>query len=134
MRRVSIFEIPGHPFFPEQRIPHYEEADVIVFMYAIDDPSSLQMLTEKWILEAIDTIASHRIPVVCVGAKKDLQKDQQVIQRLALENKSPVTLQQGSEMLDGVPVDVPIIECSANDLEQVEFAFNIIFAIVLANE
>ncbi|GBN04172.1 hypothetical protein AVEN_157162-1 [Araneus ventricosus] len=135
MRRVSIFEIPSDPdFLPEERIPNYEEADVIVFMYAIDDPLSLKMLTEKWILEANSTIASHRKPVVFVGAKKDLQEDQQVIQRLALEKKSPLTLQQGRELFDKVPGEAVIVECSANDLELVEFAFNTIFAIVLMNE
>ncbi|GBN72521.1 hypothetical protein AVEN_29639-1 [Araneus ventricosus] len=50
--------------------------------------------------------------------KKYVPDDQQVNERLAVENESPITLQQGSEMFDEVPGDVAIMECSVNDLKQ----------------
>ncbi|GBN31781.1 hypothetical protein AVEN_169562-1 [Araneus ventricosus] len=129
--RAAIFEIPGDPgFFKEQRTPHYKDAKVIVLMYAIDDPLSLELLTDKWLPEAIEMINSNGIPVVLVGNKKDLRDDQQVIERLALDAETPVTYQQGEYLLAYEEVK-DLCEISTNNLEEVNGAFDLIFKFAL---
>ncbi|CAL1286161.1 unnamed protein product [Larinioides sclopetarius] len=134
-KRVSIFEIPGNPdFCPQKRIQHYMDANIIIFMYAIDDPSSFQMLSQKWIVEALFSIALHSIPVVFVATKIDLQNDQQVVKRLALKNQSPVTIQQGIGLLEKIPGFSSIFECSSFDVDLVDLAFDSIFTLLRMNE
>ncbi|KAF8792011.1 uncharacterized protein LOC129968218 [Argiope bruennichi] len=137
-RRAAIFEIPSDMNFPkEQRMPHYENANVIVFMYAIDASASLEMLYEKWLPEAADIIKSNVIPVALVGTKKDLQEDQQVIERLSLQNKKPVSYWEGREFYGKLRSSfngVVFMECSGNDFEEVHDVFDLIFEYSLNGE
>ncbi|GBN55192.1 Rho-related GTP-binding protein RhoC [Araneus ventricosus] len=130
-KRAAIFEIPGDAgFFHEQRPPHYEDAKVIVLMYAIDDPLSLELLTDKWLPEASQMVSSDGIPVVLVGNKKDLRDDQYVIARFDLNDETPVTYEQGEDLLVHERIKY-FAEISTDNLEEVNAAFDLIFSFAL---
>ncbi|GBO26333.1 hypothetical protein AVEN_16261-1 [Araneus ventricosus] len=114
-RDVKIFEILGGPdYFADLLTKEQFNANGIVFMYAINDPSSFQMLTDKWCKGLTDNGCWKLQPTILVGNKRDLREDQQVIQRLALDNQAPVTEEEGN----GIKVANSInefYECSSLD-------------------
>ncbi|GBN31776.1 hypothetical protein AVEN_169559-1 [Araneus ventricosus] len=68
--RAEIFEIPSDVAFKdEQRMQYYTDAKGIIFMYASDNPTSLKLINEKWLPEAIDVINLNKTSVVLVGTK-----------------------------------------------------------------
>ncbi|CAL1283105.1 unnamed protein product [Larinioides sclopetarius] len=127
--RAAIFEIPGGPeFLLEQLEPHFKDANVAVLMYAVDDPSSLEILKSKWLPETIQRINWGEIDVVIVGNKNDLRDDQQVIERLALADQKPVTFEEGENLLNCGEEVKDFMEISSKNLEEVNKAFDRIFS------
>ncbi|GBN49708.1 hypothetical protein AVEN_263054-1 [Araneus ventricosus] len=114
-REVKIFEILGGPDnLVNQLVKDQYDANGIVFMYAIDDPSSFQMITEKW-FETLKNNGCWKFqPTILVGNKRDLREDQQVIQRLARNNQAPVTEEQGKSLAALNEIN-EFYECSSID-------------------
>ncbi|CAL1286162.1 unnamed protein product [Larinioides sclopetarius] len=101
-RHIKIFEIiGGFDNLVDQLTKLHFDANGIVFLYAVDDPPSFQAITDKWMKTLEENRCWTNQPSILVGNKKDLREDRRVIQRLARNNRTPVTRQQGESLVKG---------------------------------
>ena len=98
----------------------YPDSDVIVMCFGIDNPDSLENITEKWQPEVRHFCP--RVPVVLVGNKKDLRQDEQTRRELAKIKKEPVRFEQGREVAESIHA-VAYLECSAKTKDGVREVF-----------
>ncbi|KAI9614051.1 hypothetical protein KEM48_003616 [Puccinia striiformis f. sp. tritici PST-130] len=98
----------------------YPESDVIFICFAIDFPTSLANVTDKWHPEV-----SHfceGVPLILVGTKIDLRKDQRTSDLLAAQGTTPITAQQGQAVAK--EIGATYMECSAKHNIGVKEVFN----------
>lgn len=88
--------------------------------FGIDNPDSLENITEKWQPEVRHFCP--RVPVVLVGNKKDLRNDDFTRRELAKMKKEPVKYEQGCEVSGSINA-VAYLECSAKTKEGVREVF-----------
>ena len=88
--------------------------------FGIDNPDSLENITEKWQPEVRHFCP--RVPVVLVGNKKDLRNDEFTRRELAKMKKEPVRYEQGREVSDTIHA-VAYLECSAKTKDGVREVF-----------
>ena len=88
--------------------------------FGIDNPDSLENITEKWQPEVRHFCP--RVPVVLVGNKKDLRNDDATRRELSKMKKEPVRYEQGREVSDTIHA-VAYLECSAKTKEGVREVF-----------
>ena len=96
------------------------QSDVVVIVCAIDSPESFKT-AEKDLLQKAKTQLPGK-PVIIVGTKTDLRKDEGSIQRLAAKNEHPVTLKEGMKLAKRAGIQ-NYVECSAKELGSVKAVF-----------
>jgi Ras family protein A len=71
---ITIIDTPGRlDYFPIRRCA-YNDADVILMCFALDQPESLQHITDHWINEVDDNTPSS-VPLVLVGNRMDIRDE-----------------------------------------------------------
>ena len=90
------------------------QSDVVVIVCAIDSPESFKTAEKDLIPKAK--------PVIIVGTKTDLRKDEDTIQRLAAKNEHPVTFKEGMKLAKRAGIQ-NYVECSAKELCSVKAVF-----------
>lgn len=88
--------------------------------FGIDNPDSLENITEKWQPEVRHFCP--RVPVVLVGNKKDLRNDEATKKELMKMRQEPVRAEQGRAMADKIGA-YSYLECSAKTKEGVRAVF-----------
>ena len=96
------------------------QSDVVVIVCAIDSPESFKTAEKDLIPKAKTQLPGK--PVIIVGTKTDLRKDEDTIQRLAAKNEHPVTLKEGMKLAKRAGIQ-NYIECSAKELGSVKAVF-----------
>ena len=96
------------------------QSDVVVIVCAIDSPESFKTAEKDLIPKAKTQLPGK--PVIIVGTKTDLRKDEGSIQRLAAKNEHPVTLKEGMKLAKRAGIQ-NYIECSAKELGSVKAVF-----------
>ena len=96
------------------------QCDVVVIVCAIDSPESFKTAEKDLIPKAKTQLPGK--PVIIVGTKTDLRKDEDTIQRLAAKNEHPVTLKEGMKLAKRAGIQ-NYIECSAKELSSVKAVF-----------
>ena len=96
------------------------QSDVVVIVCAIDSPESFKTVEKDLIPKAKTQLPGK--PVIIVGTKTDLRKDEGSIQRLAAKNEHPVTLKEGMKLAKRAGIQ-NYVECSAKELGSVKAVF-----------
>ena len=96
------------------------QSDVVVIVCAIDCPESFKTAEKDLIPKAKTQLPGK--PVIIVGTKTDLRKDEGTIQRLAAKNEHPVTLKEGMKLAKRAGIQ-NYVECSAKELGSVKAVF-----------
>ena len=96
------------------------QSDVVVIVCAIDSPESFKTAEKDLIPKAKTQLPGK--PVIIVGTKTDLRKDEGTIQRLAAKNEHPVTLKEGMKLAKRAGIQ-NYVECSAKELGSVKAVF-----------
>ena len=96
------------------------QSDVVVIVCAIDSPESFKTAEKDLIPKAKTQLPGK--PVIIVGTKTDLRKDEGSIQRLAAKNEHPVTLKEGMKLAKRAGIQ-NYVECSAKELGSVKAVF-----------
>ncbi|CCJ31067.1 unnamed protein product, partial [Pneumocystis jirovecii] len=89
---LALWDTAGQEEYDRLRPLSYPESDVILICFAIDYPPSLENVTDKWYPEV--THFCPDIPIVLVGLKSDLRRNQNAIRLLRAQGLFPVTYQQ----------------------------------------
>ncbi|KAM4741358.1 rho-related GTP-binding protein RhoA-D-like isoform 2-T2 [Anableps anableps] len=89
--------------------------------YSIDNPDSLENISEKWTPEVKHFCPN--IPIILVGNKKDLQNDENTRKDLAKMKQEPVKTEDGKNMAMRISA-FSFLECSAKTKDGVREVFN----------
>ncbi|KNZ58396.1 uncharacterized protein VP01_1937g3 [Puccinia sorghi] len=127
---LALWDTAGQEEYDRLRPLSYPESDVIFICFAIDFPTSLANVTDKWHPEV-----SHfceGVPLILVGTKVkliDLRKDQRTSDLLAAQGTTPITPQQGQAVAKEIGATYMevirlIIQCSAKHNIGVKEVFN----------
>merc|ERR1712186_110654 len=88
----------------------YPQTDVFLVCFSVISSSSFENVKTKWVPE----IQHHapNVPILLVGTKSDLRKDDSTIKQLSSRNQQMVTVESGHKMGKEIGA-VNFLECSA---------------------
>ena len=107
---LGLCDTQGQEEFDRLRPLSYPQTDVFLVCFSIVIPSSYENVREKWIPEILHHCP--KTPFILVGTQCDLREDQNHLKKMAMENMSPVTLEQGEKLAREIRA-VKYVECSA---------------------
>lgn len=90
---LGLWDTAGESDYDRLRPLSYPETDIFLLCFSIVDPTSFENISAKWYPEAMHHCPNT--PVLLVGTKADLQKDQNTKQRLSDERMAPINQEQG---------------------------------------
>jgi small GTP-binding protein len=125
---LALWDTAGQEEYDRLRALSYPEANVLLVCFAIDSPTSLDNVYDKWIPE----ITHHcpDIPFILVGLKTDLRNDLTSLQHLNSKGQFPITYEQGKLMAKKCGA-YKYMECSARNNQGVNDIFNNAISLVI---
>ncbi|NWR82132.1 RHOF protein, partial [Centropus unirufus] len=106
----------GQEDYDRLRPLSYSDANVVLICFDVTNPSSLHNILTKWYPEV--THFCQGIPVLLVGCKTDLRRDQEVLRKLQEGHQEPISYQEGEAMARQIHA-VSYLECSARYQENI---------------
>lgn len=117
---LALWDTAGQEDYDRLRPLSYPDSHVILICFAVDSPDSLDNVQEKWIAEVRHFCPN--LPVILVGCKKDLRRDQRVIEELSRTHQRPVSSEEGMAVAQKIGAK-HYLECSARSGEGVREVF-----------
>eukprot|EP00055_Hartaetosiga_balthica_P017205 m.113632 g.113632 ORF g.113632 m.113632 type:complete len:193 (-) comp9268_c0_seq1:3149-3727(-) len=117
---LALWDTAGQEDYDRLRPLAYPETHVLVICYSVDNPDSLENVTEKWFPEVIHFCPG--VPIILVGNKSDLRNDEETIARLQTLSQSPVPYADGAKVAEEIGA-FKFLECSAKSGENVRALF-----------
>ncbi|QSL65113.1 hypothetical protein MERGE_002418 [Pneumocystis wakefieldiae] len=127
---LALWDTAGQEEYDRLRPLSYPESDVILICFAIDYPSSLENVTDKWYPEV--THFCPNIPIVLVGLKSDLRKNRNAIGLLRSQGLNPVTYQQAVSVAEEIKSQY--LECSSKENVGVKEVFDLAISLAISNK
>ncbi|KAL7006068.1 RHO4 protein [Cystobasidiomycetes sp. EMM_F5] len=119
---LALWDTAGQEDYDRLRPLSYPECNVLLICFAVDYPTSLENVTEKWFPE-VDHFCPG-VPIVLVGTKTDLRQDQRTRDLLRAQGRdSAVTAQEAT--LVAQKIGARYVECSAKTGQGVKQVFDI---------
>jgi len=118
---LALWDTAGQEEYDRLRPLSYPESDVILIVFSIDFPTSLANVKDKWFPEVAHFCEG--IPLLLVGTKIDLRRDDQTRRMLAAQGQVPITADAGAAVAR--EIGARYIECSAKTGEGVQDVFNL---------
>ncbi|KAI6019692.1 P-loop containing nucleoside triphosphate hydrolase protein [Pisolithus orientalis] len=109
--QLALWDTAGQEEYDRLRPLSYPESDVILIVFSVDFPVSLGNVQDKWYPEVAHFCEGT--PLILVGTKIDLRREDQTRRMLAAQGQAPVTAEQGS------------VQCSAKTGVGVQDVFNL---------
>ncbi|KAG4301009.1 hypothetical protein PCK1_002708 [Pneumocystis canis] len=126
---LALWDTAGQEEYDRLRPLSYPESDVVLICFAIDYPTSLENVTDKWYPEV--THFCPNIPIVLVGLKSDLRRNRNAIELLKAQGLTPVTYQQAIAVADEIKAQY--LECSSKENIGVKEVFNLAISLAIGN-
>lgn len=118
---LALWDTAGQEEYDRLRPLSYPESDVILIVFSIDFPVSLGNVQDKWYPEVAHFCEGT--PLILVGTKIDLRREDQTRRMLAAQGQAPVTAEQGAAVAK--EIGAKYIECSAKTGVGVQDVFNL---------
>jgi len=128
---LALWDTAGQEDYDRLRPLSYPDTNVILMCFSIDQPDSLENISEKWHPEV--THFCPNVPKVLVGLKLDLRDVPSVIEELKKVNQSPVTTDEGMNMKQKIHATA-YVECSAKTRVGVQEVFETATKAALENK
>ena len=107
---LSLWDTAGQEDYDRLRPLSYPDTDVILISFAINSPTSLANVADKWVPEIKHYCP--KTPFLLIGNMVDLRNDSDTISELKRNNEQPVSKSQGEDMAKQVGA-IGYLECSA---------------------
>lgn len=118
---LALWDTAGQEEYDRLRPLSYPESDVILICFAVDFPTSLANVQDKWFPEI--NHFCEGVPILLVGLKTDLRKDPNSLAMLQAQGTKPVTPAQGQQVADEIGA-ARYVECSAKTKDGVQQVFD----------
>ncbi|KAG2061370.1 signal transducer [Suillus hirtellus] len=119
---LALWDTAGQEEYDRLRPLSYPESDVILIVFSIDFPVSLGNVQDKeWYPEVAHFCEGT--PLILVGTKTDLRRDEQTRRMLGAQGQVPVTPEQGGMVAR--EIGAKYVECSAKTGSGVQDVFNL---------
>jgi len=107
---LGLWDTAGQEDFDRLRPLSYPQTDVFLVCFSVISNSSFENVKTKWVPE----IQHHapNVPILLVGTKSDLRKDENTIKQLNSRQQSMVALEAAQRMVKEIGA-VNFLECSA---------------------
>ncbi|KAM4582766.1 transforming protein RhoA-like [Fundulus diaphanus] len=119
---LALWDTAGQEDYDRLRPLSYPDTDVILMCYSIDNPDSLENITEKWTSEVRHFCPN--VPIILVGNKKDLRNDENTRKELAKMKQEPVKTEEGKDVAMRIGA-FGFLECSAKTKDAVRDVFEL---------
>ncbi|KAL5016249.1 hypothetical protein ScPMuIL_005838 [Solemya velum] len=113
---LALWDTAGQEDYDRLPPLSYPNTHVILMCFSIDNPNSLQNISEKWSPEI--KRFCPKVPVILVGTKKDLRTDPVLEEEWVNQEIQPVKPEEGQAMAERIGA-VNYVECSAKTKENV---------------
>uniref|UniRef100_H3BGC5 Ras homolog family member F, filopodia associated n=2 Tax=Latimeria chalumnae TaxID=7897 RepID=H3BGC5_LATCH len=114
---LNLYDTAGQEDYDRLRPLSYQNADLVLICYDVTNPTSHDNVLIKWYPEV--NHFCRGIPILLVGCKIDLRKDEERLRKLKASQQEPVTYNQGAATCQEMHAEV-YLECSAKSHEHVE--------------
>jgi len=118
---LGLWDTAGQEDYDRLRPLSYPQTDVFLVCFSVISSSSFENVKTKWVPE----IQHHApgVPILLVGTKSDLRKDDQTTKQLASRGQNLVNTEQANSMAKEVGA-VKYLECSALTQEGLKQVFD----------
>jgi len=118
---LGLFDTTAKEDYDRLRPLSYPQTDVFLVCFSVISTSSFENVKTKWVPE----IQHHapNVPIVLVGTKSDLRKDDGTIKQLNSRNQTMVTVENAQRMAKEIGA-VSFLECSALTQEGLKQVFD----------
>ncbi|TIB89463.1 hypothetical protein E3Q06_00735 [Wallemia mellicola] len=107
---LALWDTAGQEEYDRLRPLSYPESDIILIVFSVDYPTSLENVKDKWFPEVSHFCSG--VPRILVGTKIDLRQDTETRRMLSMQGLKPVTYEQGLQVSKEIGAS-KYIECSA---------------------
>jgi small GTP-binding protein len=118
---LGLWDTAGQEEYDRLRSLSYHDTDIVLLIFSVDSPTSLDNLSAKWEPEV-----SHHCegtPIMVVGTKADLRDNAHTIASLKESDRHPVTVEEGNAKARELDA-FAYMECSALSGEGVAEIFS----------
>jgi len=118
---LGLWDTAGQEDYDRLRPLSYPQTDVFLVCFSVISTSSFENVKTKWVPE----IQHHapNVPILLVGTKSDLRKDENTIKQLNSRQQSLVTVENAQRMAKEIGA-VNFLECSALTQEGLKQVFD----------
>jgi len=118
---LGLWDTAGQEDYDRLRPLSYPQTDVFLVCFSVISGSSFENVKTKWVPE----IQHHapNVPILLVGTKSDLRKDDNTIKQLNSRQQSMVTIESAQQMAKEIGA-VNFLECSALTQEGLKQVFD----------
>jgi len=118
---LGLWDTAGQEDYDRLRPLSYPQTDVFLVCFSVISNSSFENVKTKWVPE----IQHHapNVPILLVGTKSDLRKDENTIKQLNSRQQSMVALESAQRMAKEIGA-VNFLECSALTQEGLKQVFD----------
>eukprot|EP00475_Leptophrys_vorax_P004556 TRINITY_DN1272_c0_g1_i5.p1 TRINITY_DN1272_c0_g1~~TRINITY_DN1272_c0_g1_i5.p1 ORF type:complete len:202 (+),score=59.32 TRINITY_DN1272_c0_g1_i5:298-903(+) len=128
---LGLWDTAGQEEYDRLRSLSYHDTDIVLVVFSIDQPTSLDNLSAKWVPEVLHHCRG--VPIVIVGTKRDLRDDKATIDSLKDQGRHPVSVEEGQAKKAEIQAK-EYMECSALTGEGVQDIFDKALQIVLVSK
>jgi len=118
---LALWDTAGQEEYDRLRPLSYPESNVILIVFSVDFPTSLANVQDKWHPEVAHFCEGT--PLILVGTKTDLRRDEQTRRMLGAQGQTPVSSEQGAEVAK--EIGAKYVECSAKTGVGVQEVFHL---------
>jgi Ras-related C3 botulinum toxin substrate 1 len=118
---LGLWDTAGQEDYDRLRPLSYPQTDVFLVCFSVISSASFENVKSKWVPE----IQHHApgVPILLVGTKSDLRKDENTLKQLKSRGQNMVTVQGANTMSNDVGA-VKYLECSALTQEGLKQVFD----------
>jgi len=118
---LGLWDTAGQEDYDRLRPLSYPQTDVFLVCFSVISTSSFENVKTKWVPE----IQHHapNVPIVLVGTKSDLRKDEKTVKQLESRQQSMVNVENARGMAKDIGA-VKFLECSALTQEGLKQVFD----------
>jgi len=118
---LGLWDTAGQEDYDRLRPLSYPQTDVFLVCFSVISQSSFENVKTKWVPE----IQHHapNVPILLVGTKSDLRKDDNTIKQLESRQQGMVTVESAGKMAKEIGA-VNFLECSALTQEGLKQVFD----------